>query len=165
MKITDKLMLETLTPGLLITYLRCDSSGEPKPTGAVMKILDFNTRAGVWRYTKEGSSISCGHVPMDGGRRDFMSKNAVPDYWISANPEHVKASLRIKAANLKAAEKAAKIQSADETRRMKEFLKEFALLRKKYEAEIFATQVSGDDQGVEIEMEISIGSRCQIFKP
>jgi hypothetical protein len=146
-----------------MTILLTDSAGNLKPTGTIVEIVSYNEKLGCWRYANQCSTRIAGNVPAGGGGRDFMSTNPVPDYWFSANPVHVKKALKINAATRKAREKAAKTQAADEVRRMKGFLHEFTILRAKYGAEIRATQVSGDDQGVEIAIEIAIGNTCKFF--
>jgi len=94
-----------------------------------------------------------------------MSKNPLPDYWVTANPIHVKTSARMAERNRKASERAAKIQAKDEQKKMNNFRREFYALCEKYGAEISAVQTSGDDQGVDVAIEISVGRASEYLNP
>lgn len=139
--------LETVKVGSEVVVVRpTKDGGEPTTFSTVYIVTEWDERFKRWRYRKIGSDRSHGAFPVDGGCRDFMSKSEVPDYYMSANPAHIKAA---KASARKISARKAEEQAANEAR-FKEFKKKLDALLKEYGASIYAEQTSGDDQGVEV---------------
>lgn len=141
-----KLNLDSIKPGDEITFVRI-KAGKWNASG-IRVVSGYDEKIKRWRYTNP-SGKTHGAFPADGGCRDFMS-----DYYVSANPAHIrkaKANAARAARDLKRAEsRMEKIHN--------QFKQELFSLLEKYSAEIGAEQLSGDDQGVEVGVYVSLNA-------
>lgn len=151
---------EPLKPGTRLAILRRNpGSGNFVPAAGVYEIIDRNEPFCVWRYGRLGSGKVCGSFNPEngGGFRGSMSKNPEPAFYISANPAHVRIAERKAEAEAARFARQERARIRDEARRMRGFQAELGALLKKYGAEIYPVQTSGDDLGVGIEIELRIG--------
>jgi len=146
------LKLENLKVGSEVVTIELLKNGNFK-YGGVRIVTEFDEKFNVWRYAHpKNLEKNIGAFPPHGGQRYFMSKNKDWDYYFSANPTHIKAAIgQHKRARILAEKTAAKNKL-----RAEKFRVELDALLKKYGAEISAYQVSGDDQGVEVQAYYSV---------
>ena len=107
-----------------------------------------------WDEAKECWRTASGmRIPSDGRGFYAMHSRETPNFYYSANPEHIKER------NKRVEESKKKRMLADEAdKRNLELLREdLEELLRRYGASISAEQLSGDDQGVEVGLSISIG--------
>jgi len=103
-----------------------------------------------WR-TSKGMGI-----PSDGRGFYAMRSRKTPHFYYSANPVHIKERQKRAEAEL-AKRKLVEIADAKNLELFREDLEE---LLKRYGASIDAEQLSGDDQGAEVGLSISVGNSC-----
>lgn len=109
-------------------------------------IASWDDRFDFWRDTKGGA------IRPNGEGYYFMSKKEKIDFLYSANPEHIE--LRNKAAAKAKQERETK--EKEKAEKLAEFNSKLNNLLKEYGASIDPMQLSGDDQGVELGIEISL---------
>lgn len=127
--------------------------------GEIRFILNFSENHNRYRYARIVGGSTCGSFPLDGGCRNFMSKNPNPDFYMSANPKHIAAAKKQhERARVKAQRENEKTKA-----KLEKFKQELEKLKEKYGASIYAVQTNGDDHGVEIEIHLSIGNQCCYF--
>jgi hypothetical protein len=146
------LQLDNLKPGDQVVAVAF-KNGQFVPSGAVCTLLEF--RSGRWYYSFPSKPTQvAGTFPPDGGCHHFMSKRATPDYYFSANPEHIAANLvRREKARIEREQREAALKV-----KMDEFQQKLKDLMAEYGAGVYAVQTNGDDQGVEMEVHFSIGN-------
>ena len=140
------LHLEKFTVGATLAILKKTGGGNFSPTG-ITKVEAWDERFGVWRAPLRSA------IPADG--RGFFAmhdRTGSPHFYYSANPAHVK-------------EARLNISKEKERRRVAEEINESNLLRfnvklkellDEYGATIEPVQLSGDDHGVELGLDIYI---------
>jgi len=144
------LQLENLKVGDKVVSILPKKNGLLK-YGAVSLVREWDERCKVWRCDSDhGKNIAA--FPPHGGCKSFMSKEI--DLYYSANPKHIKAAIK----QHDRAHFARQQKEAKDKAKLKEFQVKLDDLLKKYGADIYSIQTSGDDQGVETEVQISIGS-------
>ncbi len=148
-----ELHLDTLKVGSEVTIVRpAKDGGEPSICYVVYVVTEWDERLQQWHYKQKNNNRAHGAFPADGGCRDFMSKNKEPDFYMSANPEHIKAA-RDRAKRV--AEAAAR-KKAEDMAKFNEFKQKLDSLLEEYGASIYAEQTRGDDHGVEVAAYIEI---------
>lgn len=106
---TEDLNLENLKVGDEIVTIR--PSKEGLKYGAVKVLTVWEDGHKKWRYAHPSNlSKNVGWFPLTGHGYDFMSKRKTPDFYYSANPEHIK--------NSKAYYEQARINTEEKCRRM-----------------------------------------------
>jgi hypothetical protein len=155
----DNLNLDNLKVGDLVVSIR-PTRKQGAEYGGIRVVTEWDEKWNRWRYANPTNpSKNVGAFPPDGGCKDFMSKNLNPDYYFSANPEHLKAAenQHHQAALLR------QKKEEQEKARFDEFSEKLHALLAEYGAGVCATQISGDDQGVEVMAEIFIGNHSIKF--
>ena len=147
------LNLDNLKAGDEITSVKVEKDGSLS-YGAVRIILELSGCGDRWRYTNRiNLNKVAGSFPLNGVGYYAMSKRITPHFFYSANPKHIEESKKNRARVIAAAE----LRKAEQLKNLESFEKELDALLKKYGADIYATQLSGDDQGVELDICISVG--------
>lgn len=152
---TEELHLDNIQTGTEIVTIK-PKNGEIQ-WGAIKVVGDYSELHKKWRLRFPGENKDSGLLPNDGKGYYAMHSRDVPHFYYSANPEHIRAA--------KESHEKARIKREREEQKTKEKLGEFeqklADLLKEYGASIYAEQLSGDDQGVEIGICISIGKQSR----
>lgn len=126
--------------------------------GGIRIVKEWCERFEVWRYASPSNlDKNLGAFPAHGGCKSFMSKFV--DYYFSANPKHILAAEKQHKKKKILREK----KEAQEKANFNEFKSKFNALLEEYGASVYAIQTCGDNQGVEIEVEISIGNNCSVL--
>ena len=152
------LQLHRLKKGQAVVGIAVDqslsSSSKIKYYG-VLTIIDFYEKTQRWRYGhKKSPKKVVGTFAVDGTTR--------PNFYFSANPKHIQAAE--KAAQKRKAIKEAKDVQDENT--LLELQGKLKSLLEEYNADIHAYQIAGDDQGVELEVYLSLNScdRCVVIE-
>lgn len=146
----ENLNLENVKPGDEIAILN------PKGKGflyALAKVGEYSEPHKAFRLCSfNGKPREI--LPNDGKGYYAMHPKTVPHYYYSANPLHIKnAKIQIENARIKREQ-----IEKENKEKLEEFRGKLETLLKEYDATIYPVQTNGDDQGVEIELEISINN-------
>jgi len=151
---TEELHLDNIQSGMEIVTITPKKDGFKY--GMIKVIGDYSENHKKWRLRFPNESRDAGLLPNDGAGYGWGQKrDTPPSFFYSANPKHIKAA---KAAHENARKEREK-QEAKDKARFEEFHGKFEALMEEYGASIQAIQTSGDDQGVEMDVELSIGNQ------
>lgn len=128
--------------------------------GGLYIVGEYSVNHGKYRYNRIGEDRNIGLLPLDGCGYYAMQSRDKPHFYFSANPEHVQATQ----SKMIEAESKAKEKLQSDKVKLDELQKKIKGLLKEYNASLDAVQTSGDDQGVEIELQLSIGSRSIVIE-
>jgi hypothetical protein len=150
---TEELHLDNIQTGTEIVTIT--PNGKGFKYGMIKVVGDYSENHKKWRLRFPNETRGSGLLPNDGKGYYAMHSREVPHFYYSANPKHIQAA--------KKEHERARIKREREEQETKEKLAEFKQkldnLLTEYGASIYAEQLSGDDQGVEVGMVISIKSQ------
>ena len=142
----NDLQLENIKTGDEICTIMKDGK-----SGSIYTVGEFSDLHKKYRLMRGSKSV--GLLPPDGlGYFAMHKREAVPHFYYSKNPAHI-AQVKQDIAN---AEKLKKTKEDQNRKLLKELSSEIDALLSKYGASLYACQTSGDDQGVEVGMFLSI---------
>lgn len=145
------LQQDNIKQGEKVCVIRADGS-----FGSIYIIGEYSDAHGKYRLISPTSGKHCGLLPTDGAGYMFMSDRKSPDFYYSANPEHIKqAEEAIDKAQQKELHKQQQTQA-----KLKELKDKINALLCEYNASLDAVQTAGDSHGVEIELSLSIGRQA-----
>lgn len=145
------LQLDNIKQGDKVCVIRADGS-----YGYVYTIGEYSDAHGKYRIISPTSGKHCGLLPTDGIGYMFMSARKSPDFYYSANPEHIKQAEK---AIYKAQQKQLRKEQLTQAKLI-ELKDKINALLSEYNATLDATQTAGDDQGVEFELSLCIGRQA-----
>jgi hypothetical protein len=149
---TEELYLNSIQSGMEIVTITPTDDGFKY--GTIKIVGDYSETHKQWRLRCPLKRRDYGLLPPDGAGYMFIHRNhdTLPSFYYSANPKHIEAA--------KIAHEHIRIEQEIEKQKTKEQLIELKHkiyeLLKEYGADIYPVQLSGDDQGVEVEVCISI---------
>lgn len=148
---TAELHLDNIQSGMEIVTITPQGNGFKY--GMIKVVGDYSEPHKKWRLRFPDGWRDWGLLPNDGAGYQWGSKiGTPPSFYYSANPKHIEEA--------KKAHERARIKREKEEQEAKERLAEFKQklddLLVEYGANIYAEQLSGDDQGVEIGLRLSI---------
>jgi hypothetical protein len=151
---TEELHLDNIQTGMEITTITL-RHGKIE-YGAIKVVGDYSEQHKKWRLRFPNESRGVGLLPNDGAGYMFMQKrDTPPSFYYSANLKHIKAAKKAQERIRKRVEK----EERETKGRLAEFKQKLDNLLNEYDASIYAEQLSGDDQGVEVGMCISINNQ------
>lgn len=147
---TKELHLDNIQSGMEIVTIIPQSNGFKY--GTIKVVGDYSDNHEKWGVRFPNETRDSGLLPNDGEGYYAMHSREVPHFFYSANPKHIKAA--------KKAHEQARKEVEREEHKTKEKLAKFKQklydLLGEYGANIYAEQLSGDNQGVEVGAFISI---------
>ena len=143
------LRLDKITEGALICTIKADGSA-----GGIFRVGEFSELHGKYRLISASTGKHIGLIPADGmGYYAMCSKNK-PQFFYSANPEHIE---KVQQA-IKAAEKKSQDQAQSDKAKLQELQKKINALLSEYGASL-DVHLEGDAHGVEAELYLLIGQQ------
>lgn len=145
------LQLDSINQGAKVCIIRKDGS-----FGSIYIIGEYSDTHGKYRLIRPTSGKHCGLLPTDGVGYAFMSASKSPDFYYSANPEHIK---QAEEAIYKARQQELYKQQQTQAK-LQELKGKINALLSEYNASLDAVQTEGDSHGVEFELSLSIGNQA-----
>lgn len=143
------LQLDKIAEGALMCTIKADGS-----TGGIYLIGEYSELHGEYRYRSISTGKHIGLLPADGMGYYAMYSRDKPDFFYSANPEHIE---RVQQA-IKAADKKAQDKAQTDRAKLQDLQKKINALLAEYGASLDVS-LDGDTYGVEADLYLSIGQQ------